>query len=213
MGKAVGIDEKGNFAFNECADPWYIVLTTPQGEKKAATDLRRAGMRVYLPKQSYPGSPAKAGAKPKPRYRALWTGYMLCRFTPAVIDRGRPMFALVQDCDGVRGFMRWLGASGELEPIPFSDKLVASYMRRQRSRDYDGAKLARQAAQAKRERFRPGRTVRVTEGPFASFLARIDKIKGDKAHITVEIFGRETAVVMDNFVEGLEPVDNRREAA
>lgn len=216
MAKAIGINEKGFAVMQDAELPWYVALTTPQGERKAAAELRRRGLRVYLPKQSYLRG-GKLGAHRSTRekhvYRPLWTGYLLCRFTASVMEQGRPMFAILRDCDGVRDLLKWVGQSGELEPIPFSDKLVMAYMRRQRARDFDGAKLARKAAEAKRNRFKPGAQVYVTEGPFASFLGSIDKIEGRNAHVLVEIFGRQTPVVMDNFTETLEPVAKRREAA
>ena len=214
--KAIGIDAQGHAVMQDTDQPWYLVLTTPQGERKAATELRRAGLRVYLPKQTYirPGkTTSRRATREKRVYRPLWTGYMLCRFTEATSVYGYPNFGLVRDCEGVRDFLKWETATGGVEPIPLSDKLVMAYMRRQRSRDYDGVKMARQAAEAKRSAYKPGQTVRVTEGPFASFLARIDKLQGNKAHIIVEIFGRDTPIVMDNFTKTLEPLASRRKAA
>jgi transcription termination/antitermination protein NusG len=47
--------------------------------------------------------------------------------------------------------------------------------------------------------YRVGETVRITEGPFADFMAVVDELYPDrgKVRLLVSFFGRETPVEMD----------------
>jgi transcription antitermination factor NusG len=180
---------------------WYVIITNPQCERKAAGELRRAGLRVYLPKRSYEYENRRGDKITK--HRPLWTGYLLVRFPMA----GQAPFGLARGCQGVKDFLKWLNAAGEWEPVPVPESIVLAYMRRQRSRDYDGVRAARTARELRRAAFHEGGMVRVNDGPFASFLAKVEKIRGETAHIVVELFGRETTVTVDSFVDQLEPMD------
>lgn len=194
-----------------CADAWYIVITNPQSEREAATELRRAGLRVYLPKRTYEVQTARRGKVT--RRRPLWTGYLLVRFPASLIDRGAPMFAVARDCRGVRDFLKWTSGIGEEEPVPIPSRVTMAYMRRQRAHDYDGARVARMEREAAKQRFARGTMVRVLDGAFAGFMAKMDAIRGDDALILVEIFGRETTATVNDFLEHVEPVAKTREAA
>lgn len=186
---------------------WYVIITNPQNERKAAGELRRAGLRVYLPKRSYSHVHKRSGSKVT-KYRPLWTGYLLVKF-----EALPPPFAVARDCQGVKDFLKWVNSDGEWEPVPIPEKVVLAYMRRQRNRDYDGVKAAQTARQQRRAKFKAGSTVRLNDGPFAGFLAKIDRIKGDNAWVVAELFGRETPVFVDEFVDRVEPVDKPLRAA
>lgn len=180
---------------------WYCLRTAPQQERTAASELRRAGLRVYLPKRSYE-TVHKRSNKRLVRYRPLWIGYLLVRFPGAV-----PAFGLIRDCKGVHDFVKWMTEAGEFAPVPLRDSVVAAYMRRQRARDYDGARMAAIVRAAKRRQFKLGTMVRINDGPFASFLGKIERIDDDNtAHLLGEIFGRETTITIDNFEERVTPV-------
>jgi transcription antitermination factor NusG len=182
---------------------WYVIITNPNCELKATNELRRAGLRVYLPKRTF--EQVKKGAKTV-RSRPAWTGYLLVRFPEALQERGCPKFAVARACQGVKDFLPWMTASGFNEPAPFPEHVVLAYMRRQRNRDYDGAMQARKEREGKRANFRVGMDVQVTAGPFASFMARIEKTHADTAWIVLNIFGRETPMRMENYTESLEPL-------
>ena len=188
---------------------WYVVRTNPKCERKAALWLRRAGLRVYVPKRliargSKRGEPATC--------QPLFVGYVLIRFPADLMAGNVPKFAAARACYGVREFLRWLTPYG-LAPVPLPDRLVARYMRRQRLGDYDGAKQLKTEREQRRARLRPGATVRIMDGPFASLLGRIERIDGDVARLLVDILGRGTPVSFDHFVDRVEPVAKQRAAA
>jgi len=187
---------------------WYCIITNPQCERKAAGELRRAGLRVYLPKRTYEHVHKRSGSKVT-KYRPLWTGYLLIRFP----QPGAAPFAIARSCQGVKDFLKWTTDSGEWEPVPIPEKIVLAYMRRQRNRDYDGVRAARTEREKRREKFKPGSQVRLHDGPFAGFLAKIDRIKGETAWVVADLFGRETPVVVDSFVDRMEPFAAVDEAA
>jgi transcriptional antiterminator NusG len=47
--------------------------------------------------------------------------------------------------------------------------------------------------------FEPGESVRVVDGPFASFSAKVEEVKADKGKLKVSLsmFGRTTSVELD----------------
>lgn len=190
---------------------WFVIVTNPQCEQKAAGELRRAGIRVYVPKRTIEKKNKRTGVV-SVKHRPAWTGYLLVRFPEEMQRNGIP-FGVARQCQGVKDFVKWPGSDGYERPIPFPDHLVASFMRRQRTGDYDGAKAARTERQLKQARFVPGVTVRITQGPFAEFLARIERTQGEVAHLVAEIFGRETPVKVDRFADALEIVADNCEAA
>jgi len=205
---------------------WYVIITNPNCELKATNELRRAGLRVYLPKRTF--EQVKKGAKTV-RSRPAWTGYLLVRFPETLQEqyrvyvptddgvrveyRWRPKFAVARACQGVKDFLLWMSDTGFNQPAPFAEGVVLAYMRRQRNRDYDGAMQARKEREGKRANFRVGMDVQVTAGPFASFMARIEKTNADTAWIVLNIFGRETPMRMENYTESLEPLAKSVKAA
>lgn len=205
---------------------WYVIITNPNCELKATNELRRAGLRVYLPKRTI--ETVRKGAKVV-KSRPAWTGYLLVRFPEALQEqyrvyvkegdevkaeqRWRPKFAIARACQGVKDFLPWMTDAGFQEPVPFRESVVLAYMRRQRNRDYDGAMQARKEREGKRANFRVGMDVHVTAGPFASFMARIEKTHADTAWIVLNIFGRETPMRMENYTESLEPLAKSAVAA
>ncbi len=181
---------------------WYILKTNPQQERKAADELRRAGIRVYLPKHTYERENRRTKAKRIIR-RPLWVGYLLINF------RGHetPPFGIARACQGVRDFIKWTVANGDQEPVPVPDKVVGTYMRRQRTGDYDGARAERLYREEQRQRFKPGTEVRIMDGPFALFPGVVDHTDNDVATILVAIFGRDTVIEIDSFTKRLEVIE------
>lgn len=189
---------------------WYIIITNPQREKKAARELRRAGLRVYLPKEAIERT--RSGVTVK-KHRPLWTGYLLVRFPERLTRFGWPMFGIIRNCQGVKDFVKWTAASGDRAPIPIPSRVVARYMRRQRAGDYDGAKAAEQYREEQRSKFKKGSRVRIRDGVFASFNGVVERLDGEVAHLVIALFGRETRVSVENFVHSLEALEKRDEAA
>lgn len=196
---------------------WYVIQTNPQCEHKAAAELRRAGLRVYLPKRSIEVKDRKAHGIAKLRFRPLLIGYLFVRFPDAMHDRhGNPQFGAVRMCQGVKGYVRSTNSLGEWEPFSVPERHVADFMRRQRRREFGRPQIISRAERmaALRKTLKPGSRVRITDGPFVSFLATLQRLNSNMTvAVEASIFGRPTSVTLEvgQFdVVGLAP---RRKAA
>ncbi|MGI6380361.1 MAG: transcription termination/antitermination protein NusG [Anaerolineae bacterium] len=110
--------------------------------------------------------------------KRVFPGYILVEM---IIDE--ESWYVVRNTPGVTGFV----GSGT-EPTALSAEEVENI-------------LSRMEAEQPRIKvsFRIGETVRITEGPFAEFMAVVDEIYADrgKVRVLVSFFGRETPVEMD----------------
>jgi transcription antitermination factor NusG len=187
---------------------WYVVQSFPQAEKRASDELRRAGLRVYLPKRTYEVRDRKEAEGRKMRFRPLLIGYLFIRFPDMLLDRfGRPHFAIVRDCQNVRGFVRVADGLGEWKPIAIDDRDVASFMRRQRKREFGRPAIVnrKQRFAELSSGFQRGNQHRVVNGPFASFIATLEKLNENMTlSAEVMIFGRPTKISIG--VEDIDPV-------
>jgi transcription antitermination factor NusG len=197
---------------------WFIVLTTPKAEHKAAFELRRAGIRVYIPKRTKLLK-GKAGKGDRHKHVPLLAGYVLIRFPTAMHDRHEhPHFGIAKGCQGVRDFVRWVNRAGEKVPVPVPDIVVREFIARQRGREFDDEAINRARRELRwagfRDAMKAGDPMQVISGPFESFLATIvsfDEKNG--ADVLIEIFGRLTPVHMDEPEQFLEPVAKSAKAA
>lgn len=196
---------------------WFVCLTTPQGERKAADELRRAGIRVYIPKRTKLLK-GKLGKADRHKHVPLMAGYVLIRFPAAMHDRyGHPQFGIAKGCQGVRDFVRWMAKSGEKEPVPVPDIVVREFIARQRGREFDDEAINRTRRELRWATFRDaiatGDPMRVIAGPFESFLATIVSLDDKKgAEVLIDIFGRQTPVHVDEPEQYLEPLGKSRAA-
>lgn len=186
---------------------WYIVQTNPNCEEKATRELRRHGFRVYIPKRSFPRFNRRKGHVVIV-HRPLLTGYVLMRFPPDMMRNGVPMFGFARQCQGVKNFVRFVTEAGEQEPFPIDGRHVAALMRRQRQREFGDPAIEdkRKRAERRKGQYRRGRKFRIVEGPFSSFLAKINNLrKSGEVEVTIEIFGRPTKIVLDSPEHYLRP--------
>ena len=178
-------------------DAWFAVKTKPQGEKKASEELRRAGLRVYLPKRSYEVRNRRTRAD-SVRFRPLLIGYLFIRFPATMVDRdGRPHFGVIRSCQGVKEFVRAVNTAGEKVPFPIPDRFVADFMRRQRRREFGRPAVVdpKKKLEKMRAVYRPGQNVRITDGPFGNFLAVLERLNDDLTlDVELSILGHMTPV-------------------
>lgn len=100
---------------------WFIVRTNPQGEKKAATEIRRRGHRAYMPKVSR----VKINRRTKEKslvFRPLFTGYLLVRFVGVHYDD-------LVNCQGVSGVLKRAGGA----PATIPSRVIGALLRAQRA--------------------------------------------------------------------------------
>ncbi len=163
---------------------WYVVHSYSGYENKVKRNLEQRietmGMedkifRVVVPTEEE--VEIRDGQRKTSRKR-VFPGYILVHM---VIDE--ESWYVVRNTPGVTGFV----GSGT-DPTPLTQEEVDNI-------------LSRMEAEQPRIKvsFRIGETVRITEGPFAEFMAVVDEIFPDrgKVRVLVSFFGRETPVEMD----------------
>lgn len=165
---------------------WYIAKTMTGQENKAAKLIKQRivqqNMTESFAEIQVPEEEVVTNANGKKRRikKKFFPGYVFLNMM--MDDR---TWHLVKDTDKVTGFV---GGTPD-KPAPLSEE-EASFMINQST---DGAKKPRTSVN-----FSEGETVKVTEGPFATFVGTIEEVneKG-KIKVNVSIFGRPTPVELD----------------
>lgn len=179
---------------HDADDPaWHVVYIGGSGEKVTTELLRRHGFTSYYPKFRKMVPPprdrlSKAQRKNlhhlmRPVVKPLFPGYLFVHF-----DMGTELWHSVFRFAGVYGMV----CADDL-PVRVPDELVKRLM----ALEVDGA-IPLQTPVAALP-FKAGDSVRVTDGPFASFpgmIEELDESRG-RALIDVMIFGRATPVDLE----------------
>lgn len=165
---------------------WYIVHAYSNFEKKVAESIReQAAQRgltdkfeeILVPTENF--VEVRRGRKVNSE-RKFFPGYVLVK-----CDLTDQIFHLIKNTPKVTGF---LGADNKPSPIPDAE---AERIKGQVS---DGVERPKSALS-----FEVGETVRVADGPFASFNGKIEEVDEARARlkVAVSIFGRETPVELE----------------
>ena len=165
---------------------WYIVHAYSNFEKKVAESIREQAKQMGLEEQfseilvpTEDVVEIRRGRKINSE-RKYFPGYVLVK-----MDLSDQAYHLIKNTPKVTGFL----GSGN-KPMPVSDKEVARIV----GAIEEGVQTARPTI-----RFEIGETVRVTDGPFASFNGSVEQVDEDRARlrVTVSIFGRATPVELE----------------
>jgi transcriptional antiterminator NusG len=165
---------------------WYIVHAYSNFEKKVAESIREQAKQLGLEEQfseilvpTEDVVEIRRGRKINSE-RKYFPGYVLVK-----MDLSDQAYHLIKNTPKVTGFL----GSGN-KPMPVSDKEVARIV----GAIEEGVQTARPTI-----RFDIGETVRVTDGPFASFNGSVEQVDEDRARlrVTVSIFGRATPVELE----------------
>lgn len=169
---------------------WYIVHTYTGQEDmvKRNLDLRRVslGMDDRITRVEVPAEDEiirNKGERTAQR-RKLFPGYILVQM---VMDD--EAWFLVRNTTGVTGFISAEEEGGDRpRPVPLDDREVDDILDRVASGE------PRAIIGMNR-----GDTVRISEGPFADMLGRVDEVDEHRGQVTVliSVFGRETPVELD----------------
>lgn len=149
---------------------WYLVYTHPKAEAKAAIELQRAGYETFLP--SFRREIVRSRGKPAQTLVAMFPRYLFIsgrrRVWPTMVDG-------VQDV--VRNGLTWAKMpAGVVEAIV----------------EFQNTEIAVPPV------LQQGDRVEILDGPFASFMATVNKVLGnDQAELLVSLFGRETKARAD----------------
>ena len=170
------------------AKRWYIVQAYSNFERKVAEDIRQKVAQkkledlfedVIVPTEKV--VEVRRGRKVDTE-RKFFPGYVLVK-----MDMTDQAYHLIKNTPKVTGF---LGAGGK--PQPISEREAARYF---------GAR--EQAAAQPRHQvsvdYEIGDSVKVLDGPFASFNGLVEELDFDKnrVKVSVSIFGRATPVELD----------------
>ena len=164
---------------------WYIVHTYSGHENKAKLTLlervRNNNLTDYFGEVLVPTESVMEVVKGQRRTttRKFFPGYM---FVSMVLND--QTFHLVKNTPKITGFL------GGMKPTPVPE------------REIKGVQTNMNEGKAKpkaRVVFEVGDSVRVVEGPFANFSAKVEEVKQDKQKIKVSLsmFGRTTSVELD----------------
>ncbi|MDW8130722.1 MAG: transcription termination/antitermination protein NusG [Bryobacterales bacterium] len=176
-------------AAQESASPkkqWYIIHTYSGFEQKVAESLRtRAEAFGYADKIGQILIPTEEvvevrGGRKVTSKRLMYPGYVLVE-----LEMSDDLWHAIRSTPRVTGFV-----GGGTTPVPLSEQEVQEI-------------LYRQASAAERPRpkqtFEKGETVRITDGPFASFSGKVDEVNTERntLRVLVTIFGRATPVELE----------------
>lgn len=164
---------------------WYIVHTYSGHENKAKLTLlervRNNNLTEYFGDVLVPTESVMELVKGQRRTttRKFFPGYMFVRML--LDDR---TFTLVKNTPKITGFL------GGTKPTPVPEREITGLQ--------TTVTEGKQKPRAKVS-FEVGDNVRVVEGPFANFLAKIEEVKPDKqkVKVSVSMFGRATPVELD----------------
>lgn len=163
---------------------WYVVHTASGHENKAANTIRQRVEAMELSEQiaevlvpTQKKIVVESGKKREIQEK-LFPGYVLVR-----MELNDTTWGAVRNTAGVTGFV---GAGAK--PTPLAEKEVEAIL-----------KFSKLEAPKFEARFAVGDSVRISDGPFADFLGKVEEMDEDKGKlkVLVSIFGRETPVELD----------------
>ena len=165
---------------------WYVVHTYSGHENKAKLSLldrvRQAGLTEKFGEILIPTDTVVELVKGQKRSttRKFFPGYMFVQ-----MDLDQETFHLVKNTPKITGFL------GGTKPTPVPEREITGLQ--------TTAAEGKQPKARARVTFEVGDSVRVVEGPFANFSAKVEEVKPDKqkVKVSVSIFGRATPVELD----------------
>jgi transcriptional antiterminator NusG len=167
---------------------WYIVHAYSNFEKKVAEAIREQartqGLEDQFSEILVPTEDVveiRRGRKINSE-RKFFPGYVLVK-----MNLSDAAFHLIKNTPKVTGF---LGAQGGSKPMPVPEREVQRII----GAVEEGVERPKPTI-----RFDIGETVRVVDGPFASFSGSVEQVDEDRARlrVTVSIFGRATPVELE----------------
>jgi transcriptional antiterminator RfaH len=151
---------------------WFVLQFKPNSHHLAAKNLNRQGFETFLPLH---GTTSRRSSRFINTSKPLFPGYMFIKF-----DRAESDWHKVNNTYGVS---RLLTFNSILKPIP--TKFVDSLMKRY---DLSGKLIPI-------EKLKNGDQVTVLKGPFANFIATVEKYEDDqRIWVLMDLMGRKTKI-------------------
>jgi len=167
---------------------WYIIHAYSNFEKKVSQHIqdqaRQQGLTECFSEILVPTEEVveiRRGRKINSE-RKFFPGYVLAK-----MEMTDEAYHLVKNTPKVTGF---LGAAGGTKPLPVSEREVQNII----GQVEEGVERPKPTI-----RFDIGETVKVNDGPFASFEGQVESVDEDNARlrVAVSIFGRPTPVDLE----------------
>jgi transcriptional antiterminator RfaH len=157
---------------------WFVVITSPKGERKAQLGLRRAGYQTYLPQTKRWVVHAR---KKEERESPLFPRYLFIGL------RSDQDFWKMQGVDGAEGVVRFDGAA-----VRVPGSLLARILEREASGEFDFTRLPETGPE-----YAPGEMVRLSKGALAGMVAEVSAMlsKG-RVEVLVSFMGNITRAKM-----------------
>lgn len=153
---------------------WFLAQVKPNCANIADKNLKRQGFQTFLPVQD---ETRQRKNKFVTETRPLFPGYIFVAFDVAC--------GFWRTVNSTYGINRLVSFGREPTPVPLD--LVSQLMLRC---DADGKLLPPKI-------LKPGDLVAVTNGPFANFVAEVEKIKPNRrVWVLMEILGRQTRLAV-----------------
>ena len=157
---------------------WYLLQAKPNGHTRAVDNLRRQGFEVFCPLVV---KTTKKKSKFFNNTSPLFPGYLFMgtRIKPAPWN----------SINGTRGVIRGVTLDGKYHPI---DKNIIEGLK---------YRCDNQGIVQKLDDIIPGDRVRITRGPFADFICKVDEVSFDKrAWILIDLLQKQarTEISLDH---------------
>jgi transcriptional antiterminator NusG len=162
---------------------WYVVKVLP-GKERSLTEQFNKDIEVGRIKNIVrfvcPTEKEFVAVKNKKvlREKVLYSGYLYFESNNLLGDDQLKEIALIQNI---------MGMMGERTPVKLRESDIKRILKDDTLEEH---------IDAKKLKYISGETVKVIEGPFASFQGMIKEFKGDKIEVEIKIFGRNTPVTL-----------------
>jgi transcriptional antiterminator RfaH len=170
----IGADERA--AAGSAMDRWFVVQLKPNCAALAERNLARQGFWVFAP---FEEASVRAGRQFKLVQRPLFPGYIFVSFDP--------LSSPWRSINGTYGVARLISLTTN-RPTPVPAKLI------------EGLKASCDRAGKYVSAYLPGEgeRVRIAAGPFADFIATVDKIEPQRrVWVLLDILGSSTRVAVN----------------
>lgn len=153
---------------------WFLAQLKPNGHRLAERNLDRQGFCYFLPMQE---ETRRRRGQFQTLLRPLFPGYIFIAFDP---EHG-----LWRKVNSTTGVARLVGFGQSPAPVP--DELVDGLM----------ARCDRAGRFLPASTLTPGDAVRISQGPFADFVATVEKLAPDnRVFVLLDLMGRQTRMTV-----------------
>lgn len=152
--------------------PWYLLQVKPGGLERAEINLKRQGVDCFMPRQT---KPATSSSKSNP----LYPGYLFASFSPDLVP--------IRSVNATYGVRRLVTLGYDLNKGLPKD-LINGLKERCDEAGHIQPPMG----------LMNGETIRITGGPFADYLARVDSMSAnERVRVLFDLLGQTIRADVD----------------